>query len=113
MHLLQKGNWAFTVHPHIPGSVPAAYSGLYFHTLASGKRGGRNKTGVRTGISGRNPLRWLPTERLSEWGYTDCEYWANSAENTRIKDYRILVCVPLLLGEFCQIFCEFFELVLD
>jgi hypothetical protein len=67
--------------------------------ISACKHGGGDKAGVRTGISGRNPLCWLPTERLSEWGYADCEYWANNAENTRVEDYRILVCVSLLLGK--------------
>lgn len=62
------------------------------------------RAGVRTGISGRDPLRWLPTERLPEWGDSDCEYRANDAENAGVKDYRILVGVSLLLGEFLSDF---------
>jgi len=73
-----------------------------------GESGWRNETWVRTGISGRNPLRWLPTERLSERRDSDCECWANGAENARVKDYRILVCVSLLPGRYLSDFLSGF-----
>ena len=63
-------------------------------------KAGRDKAGVRTRVSGRNPLRWLPTERPPKWGNTDYEDRANAAENARVKDYRILVGVSLLFEEY-------------
>ena len=79
--------------------------GLHLRVSTSDKSGERDeRLGVRTGISGRNPLCWLPTEQFSEWGDTDCEYWTDGAENTRVKNYRILVCVPLLLGGYFSVF---------
>ena len=77
------------------------------------RRKRRENTRVRTGVSGRNPLRRLPSERPSEWGDSNCEYWANGAENTRVKDYRILVCVSLLLGKYLSDFLWILGVVRD
>ena len=89
------------------------YLGLQFRVSRSSERGGRDGTRLRTGIGGWNPLCRLPTERLSQWGDSDCEQWASNAENARVKYYRILVCVSLLLGNIRQIFREFLGVVLD
>jgi hypothetical protein len=70
----------------------------------SGERGGRENAWVRTGVSGRDPLRRLPTERLSEWRNSDCECWADNTENARVKDYGVLVCVSLLLEKYSSDF---------
>lgn len=81
--------------------------GTVFSRVNVRRKWGRDETEARTGVSGRDPFRWLPAERLSDWGDSDCEYWANGAENTRVKYYRILVRVSLLLGEFLSDFLWF------
>jgi len=99
-----KGGLLFTAHPRIPGLVPGAYLGLHFRMSMLGESGWQDETGVRTGISGRNTLRWLPTERLSERRDSDCECWANCTENARVEEHRIFVCVSLLPGKYLSDF---------
>ena len=98
----------FIAHLHIPGSVPVSCSELHFRVKVK-QRKERDRARVRTGIGGRNPLHWLPTEGLSERRNADCEQWANNAENARVKDYRVLMCVSLLSGEYLSDFGEFLQ----